>query len=192
MARADDAAGIAVIHEALDRGMTFLDTADMYGAGHNEELVGKAIKGRRDGKSCWPPNSATSAAATARSSTAGRNMSSAPARRASSASASTLSISIISTGSIRACRSRTPSAPCPGWSQQGKVRALGLSEAAPGDHHPRTGRPSDRRGAERIFAAIPGRSGRDASYDAQARYRFCRLRPARPWLLTGAVEQPAI
>jgi aryl-alcohol dehydrogenase-like predicted oxidoreductase len=44
----DDAAGIAIINEALDRGVTFLDTSDMYGAGHNEGLVGKAIKGRRD------------------------------------------------------------------------------------------------------------------------------------------------
>jgi aryl-alcohol dehydrogenase-like predicted oxidoreductase len=43
----DDAEGIALIHEALDRGITFLDTSDMYGFGHNEELVGKAIKGRR-------------------------------------------------------------------------------------------------------------------------------------------------
>jgi aryl-alcohol dehydrogenase-like predicted oxidoreductase len=42
-----DADGIAVIHEALDRGITLLDTSDMYGFGHNEELVGKAIKGRR-------------------------------------------------------------------------------------------------------------------------------------------------
>ena len=43
-----DDGGIAVIREALDRGITFLDTADMYGFGHNEELVGKAIKGRRE------------------------------------------------------------------------------------------------------------------------------------------------
>ena len=43
----DDNAGIAVIHEALDRGITFLNSSDMYGFGHNEELVGKAIKGRR-------------------------------------------------------------------------------------------------------------------------------------------------
>jgi aryl-alcohol dehydrogenase-like predicted oxidoreductase len=43
----DDAAAIAVIHEALDSGMTLLDTADMYGWGHNEELVGRAIAGRR-------------------------------------------------------------------------------------------------------------------------------------------------
>jgi aryl-alcohol dehydrogenase-like predicted oxidoreductase len=39
---------IATIHHALDRGVTFLDTADMYGWGANEELVGRAIRGRRD------------------------------------------------------------------------------------------------------------------------------------------------
>jgi aryl-alcohol dehydrogenase-like predicted oxidoreductase len=39
---------IATIHHALDRGVTFLDTADMYGWGKNEELVGRAIRGRRD------------------------------------------------------------------------------------------------------------------------------------------------
>src|SRR3569833_960528 len=39
---------IATIHHALDRGVTFLDTADMYGVGKNEELVGRAIQGRRD------------------------------------------------------------------------------------------------------------------------------------------------
>jgi aryl-alcohol dehydrogenase-like predicted oxidoreductase len=38
---------IATIHQALDRGVTFLDTADMYGVGRNEELVGRAIKDRR-------------------------------------------------------------------------------------------------------------------------------------------------
>jgi aryl-alcohol dehydrogenase-like predicted oxidoreductase len=39
---------IATIRLALDLGVNFLDTADMYGTGHNEELVGKAIKGRRN------------------------------------------------------------------------------------------------------------------------------------------------
>jgi aryl-alcohol dehydrogenase-like predicted oxidoreductase len=39
--------GIALIRDALDRGITFLDSSDAYGAGHNETLVGKAIKGRR-------------------------------------------------------------------------------------------------------------------------------------------------
>jgi aryl-alcohol dehydrogenase-like predicted oxidoreductase len=39
---------VATIHRALALGITFLDTADMYGRGHNEELVGRAIHGRRD------------------------------------------------------------------------------------------------------------------------------------------------
>lgn len=43
----DDDEGIALIHAALDQGITLLDTSDAYGRGHNEELVGKAIAGRR-------------------------------------------------------------------------------------------------------------------------------------------------
>jgi aryl-alcohol dehydrogenase-like predicted oxidoreductase len=39
---------IATVHRALDLGVTFLDTADVYGAGHNEVLVGRAIANRRD------------------------------------------------------------------------------------------------------------------------------------------------
>jgi aryl-alcohol dehydrogenase-like predicted oxidoreductase len=43
-----EAESIATIHHALDRGVNFLDTADMYGWGKNEELVGKTIRDRRD------------------------------------------------------------------------------------------------------------------------------------------------
>lgn len=46
--RGSDADAIAVIHHALDQGITLLDTADMYGPHTNEELVGRAIDGRRD------------------------------------------------------------------------------------------------------------------------------------------------
>jgi aryl-alcohol dehydrogenase-like predicted oxidoreductase len=45
---ADDSEGIRTIHRALDRGITLIDTAEAYGEGRNEELVGRAIAGRRD------------------------------------------------------------------------------------------------------------------------------------------------
>jgi len=43
-----EAASIAVLHHAIDRGVTFWDTADMYGSGHNERLIGRALRDRRD------------------------------------------------------------------------------------------------------------------------------------------------
>jgi aryl-alcohol dehydrogenase-like predicted oxidoreductase len=44
----DDAESVATIHLALDQGVNFLDTSDMYGPFTNEELIGKAIRGKRD------------------------------------------------------------------------------------------------------------------------------------------------
>src|SRR5690349_24203657 len=43
----DEAGSIAAIHRSLELGANFLDTADAYGSGRNEELVGRAIRGRR-------------------------------------------------------------------------------------------------------------------------------------------------
>jgi methylglyoxal reductase len=45
---ADDNASIRAIHAALDRGINIIDTAPVYGFGHSEEVIGKAIRGRRD------------------------------------------------------------------------------------------------------------------------------------------------
>jgi aryl-alcohol dehydrogenase-like predicted oxidoreductase len=45
---ADDDESIAAVHRAVELGVDFVDTADVYGAGHNEELVGRALQGRRD------------------------------------------------------------------------------------------------------------------------------------------------
>ncbi|HWC04778.1 MAG TPA: aldo/keto reductase [Methylomirabilota bacterium] len=47
--KSDDAQSIAVIHRALDLGMSFLDSSDMYGWGHNEQLIGRALRGHRGG-----------------------------------------------------------------------------------------------------------------------------------------------
>ena len=44
----DDDDSVAAIHAALDAGINFVDTADVYSAGESEEIVGKALKGRRD------------------------------------------------------------------------------------------------------------------------------------------------
>src|SRR5262245_11073821 len=44
----DDQEAIATIHRALALGITFLDTSDVYGLGQNEELIGHAIRGRRN------------------------------------------------------------------------------------------------------------------------------------------------
>jgi len=46
---ANDEESVRVIHYALDKGINLLDSADMYGWGHNEELLGRALRGRRDG-----------------------------------------------------------------------------------------------------------------------------------------------
>ncbi len=44
----DDATSIRTIQEAIEQGITYIDTAPAYGLGHSEEVVGKAVKGRRD------------------------------------------------------------------------------------------------------------------------------------------------
>ena len=81
---------IATIHHALERGVTFLDTADMYGVGH-ERGAGRPRDRATGATRCSsPPSSATSAAPTASSSASAAipNMCARPARRASSGSTS--------------------------------------------------------------------------------------------------------
>src|ERR1700735_910414 len=47
--RAEDEASIRTLHRAIDLGISFFDTATGYGSGHNEELLGRTLRDRRDG-----------------------------------------------------------------------------------------------------------------------------------------------
>jgi aryl-alcohol dehydrogenase-like predicted oxidoreductase len=123
---------VATIHLALDRGVNFLDTADVYGIGHNEELVGKAIKGRRNdivlaskfGNVRGPDGSF-----------AGVNGRPEYVRRACEASLRRLNVETIDLYYQHRVDANVPIEETVGamgrLAEEGKVRYLGLSEAAP-------------------------------------------------------------
>jgi aryl-alcohol dehydrogenase-like predicted oxidoreductase len=126
----DDNEGIAVIQEALDQGITFLDSSDMYGWGHNEELIGRAIKGRRS----------QAVLATKFGNLGGRGGKFADGRpeyvgRACEASLKRLGVETIDLYFQHRIDPSVPVEDTVGAMallvQQGKVRALGLSEARP-------------------------------------------------------------
>ncbi len=130
--KADDAESIAAIHLSLDRGMNFLDTADMYGPFKNEVLVGKAIQGRRDqvvlatkfGNQRSPEGQFL-----------GVNGRPEYVRACCEASLQRLNVEVIDLYYQHRVDPKTPIEDTVGAMadlvQQGKVRYLGLSEAAP-------------------------------------------------------------
>jgi aryl-alcohol dehydrogenase-like predicted oxidoreductase len=126
----DDNEGVALIHEALDQGITLLDTSDAYGNGHNETLVGKAIAGRRSGV----------VLATKFGNLGGRGGKVADGRpeyvmEACEASLKRLGTDTIDVYYIHRVDPTVPIEDTVGAMarlvQQGKVRALGISEARP-------------------------------------------------------------
>jgi aryl-alcohol dehydrogenase-like predicted oxidoreductase len=131
---ADERDAIATIHRALDRGVTLLDTADVYGLGHNERLVGRAIAGRRDAVVIATKFGNVFDEATGRR--AGR-LSGAPAyvREACEASLRRLGVDSIDLYQQHRVDPETPIEETVGALAElvgeGKIRHIGLSEASP-------------------------------------------------------------
>lgn len=128
---ADDDVSIRTIHEAIDLGVTFFDTAEMYGPFSNEELVGKAIRGRRDGLVIatkfamrWNGNQM-----------AGLDGSPENARRACEGSLKRLGIETIDLFYQHRVDPKVPIEETVGGMaelvKEGKIRHIGLSEAGP-------------------------------------------------------------
>ena len=133
---ANDEESIRVIHYALERGINMLDSADMYGWGHNEELLGKALKGwrgggRRDGVIVATKFGQTKSA----DGKQGVDGSPAYVLRACEASLKRLGIDVIDLYYQHRVDPNVPIEETVGAMKRlveaGKVRALGLSEAAP-------------------------------------------------------------
>jgi aryl-alcohol dehydrogenase-like predicted oxidoreductase len=128
---ANDDESIGVIHHAIDKGINFLDSADMYGWGHNETLLGKALKGRRD-KAIVATKFGQVKLADGKQSVDGRPE---YVMQACEASLKRLGIDVIDLFYQHRVDANTPIEETVGAMkrlvEQGKVRALGLSEARP-------------------------------------------------------------
>jgi aryl-alcohol dehydrogenase-like predicted oxidoreductase len=128
---ANDEESIGVIHYALDRGINFLDSADMYGWGHNETLLGRALKGRRD-KAIVATKFGQVKQADGKQTVDGRPE---YVMQACDASLKRLGIDVIDLYYQHRVDTGTPIEETVGAMkrlvEQGKVRALGLSEARP-------------------------------------------------------------
>ena len=173
---ADDAEGVRAINRALDLGITLIDTAESYGQGANEELVGRAIAGRRRrggaGHQVEPrePRSTCGAPST-------------PAWRAWA----------WTTWTSTTCTASTPSVPIE-ESVGAMARARRGRQGPPhrplggrcGDHPAGPRRPPHRRPPERVLPAPPRARGRDPAAGARARHRLRGLQPA----LARAADRP--
>ncbi|MEM8810509.1 MAG: aldo/keto reductase [Cyanobacteria bacterium P01_G01_bin.38] len=130
--RIDEAEAIATLHHALDIGVTFLDTADMYGPHTNEQLVGRALKGRREQAVLATKFGVIR---TADGGFAGINGKPEYVHQACDASLQRLGVDVIDLYYLHRVDPTVPIEDTVGAMaelvQQGKVRYLGLSEAAP-------------------------------------------------------------
>jgi aryl-alcohol dehydrogenase-like predicted oxidoreductase len=130
--KSDDEQSIAVVHRALDLGVNFIDSSDMYGWGHNEQLLGRALKGRRHRAVL-----ATKFGQVQSPDGKGNLVDGSPAyvARACDASLKRLGVDVVDVYFQHRVDPKVPIEDTVGAMsrlvEQGKVRYLGLSEAAP-------------------------------------------------------------
>src|ERR1700761_5662391 len=185
----DDTASVALIREALDLGVTMLDTSDMYGFGHNEELVGKALKGHRDGVIL----------ATKFGNLGGKGGKAADGRpefviSSCEASLKRLGVDVIDLYYQHRIDPTVPTEDTVGAMaklvEQGKVRALGLSEASP--QTVRRGHAVHKIAAvQNEYSLLYRTEGEETLQTTrQLGISFVAYSPLGRGLLTGVVEDP--
>ena len=160
----DDTESIRTIHRALDLGVTHIDTAEIYGPFHSEEVVGTAVRGRRDEVVI-----ATKFGLVQH--TGGEpvpgvtDSSPANVRAAVEGSLRRLGTDHIDLYYQHRVDPATPIEDTVGalaeLVAEGKIRHIGLSEAGRGHHPPRARRAPAHRSADRVLAVDTGRRGRD-------------------------------
>ena len=188
---ADDAASVSLVQHALDRGITHLDSSDMYGWGHNETLLGRAIKGRR----------AQVMLATkfgqVRNPNGGNLVNGRPeyVREACEASLARLGVDVIDLYYQHRVDPSVPIEETVGGMKRlleaGKVRALGLSEAAPATIR--------RAHAVHPISAVQSEYSLLYRVEAEETLRTCRelgisyvaYSPLGRGFLTGQIQKPA-
>ena len=131
----DETESIATVHRAIDLGCTFMDTADIYGVGANEELVGRALKGRRDRVVLATKFGLLPSEGAARGAPGAIDGSAAHAHEAIDASLQRLGVDHVDLWYLHRVDKKTPIeesvAAMADAVAAGKVRHLGLSEASP-------------------------------------------------------------
>src|SRR5215207_448226 len=179
--RSSDAESIRTIHRALDLGVTHIDTAEIYGPFANEELVGRALNGRRD--------DVVVATKFGLVSHSGGGPGVIDSSRGNIRTAIEGSLQRLGTdhSDLYYQHRVDPNTPIEDTVgalaelvTEGKIRHIGLSEAGPATPRPR--RPSHRRPADGVLPVDPRCGGRAAPAAARARHRLSALLAARPRL----------
>jgi aryl-alcohol dehydrogenase-like predicted oxidoreductase len=188
---ADDAASIALVQHALDRGITHIDSSDMYGWGHNEALLGRAIRGRRGDVVL------ATKFGQVRNPSGGNLVNGRPeyVREACDASLARLGVEVIDLYYQHRVDPAVPIEETVGGMKRlveaGKVRALGLSEAAPATIR--------RAHAVHPISAVQSEYSLLYRTEAEETLRTCRelgisyvaYSPLGRGFLTGQIQKPA-